>query len=281
MTLILTKEIKAYIIVINMEKHFHSVILLDKPAGPTSLECAERVRRIFSAKKSGHAGTLDPGATGVLIISLDEATKAMPVLMNLPKEYECAMHVHRDFSEQELREAVKSFVGKITQTPPVKSAVARKPRERDIYSFQILGVEGRDVSFRVSCQAGTYVRKLCSDLGEKMGTQAHVTSLMRTRAGPFSIKECVTLEQLKNSPEKYPIPLETVFSRIGVKKIFVKESSVRKILNGSPVLPEFMENSDKARKGEYVGIYSGSKLIALGLAARGKFMARTDRVFMG
>ena len=263
-----------------MERLFRSIILLDKPAGPTSLEAAETVRRIFSAKKSGHAGTLDPAATGILIIALDEATKAMPVLMNLPKEYEGVMHVHRDFSGSELREAVKSFTGKIIQKPPVRSAVSRQPRERDIYSFEIIGISGRDVSFRVKCQAGTYVRKLCSDIGERMATQAHMKSLRRTAAGPFSLKDCVTMERLERSPEKFIIPLEKAFQKIGVKRILVKESAVQSILNGSPVLKGFAEKTDPGiRKGEYAGIFSGKKLIALGVPTGGKSVAKTERIF--
>jgi H/ACA ribonucleoprotein complex subunit 4 len=262
-----------------MDKFIRSIILLDKPAGPASLECAEAVRRIFSARKAGHAGTLDPGTTGVLIIALDEATKAMPVLMNLTKEYEGVMHIHRDFSRGELMEAAKSFTGKIIQKPPVKSAVSRQPREREIYSFEITKISGRDVSFRVSCQAGTYIRKLCSDLGERMGMQAHMKSLRRIRAGPFSLKECVTLEKLEKSPEKFLVPIENIFQKIGVKKILVKKGAVQKILNGSPVLPGFVKKSDKARKGEHVGVFSGRKLIAIGMASEGRFAARTERVF--
>jgi H/ACA ribonucleoprotein complex subunit 4 len=261
-----------------METPFRSIILLDKPAGPTSLEAAERVRRVFSAKKSGHAGTLDPGASGILIIALDEATKAMPVLMHLPKEYEGVMHIHRDFSESELLEAAKSFTGKIVQRPPVISAVSRVPREREIYSFEILKISGRDVSFRVSCQAGTYIRKLCSDLGEKMDMQAHMKSLVRTRVGPFSLMECITLEILEKNPEKPLISIETALERIGVKKVHVKEGSVQKILNGSPVFPEHVQKADRFQKGEHVGIFSGSRLIALGVATGGKSVARTDRI---
>ena len=257
-----------------------SIALLDKPAGPTSLECAERVRKIYSAKKAGHAGTLDPQATGVLIIALDEAAKAMPVLMGLEKTYEAVMHVHRDFSEAELAEAAKYFVGKIMQTPPVKSAVARKPREREIYSFEILKISGRDVAFRVRCQAGTYIRKLCSDLGGKMGTQAHMLSLRRTRAGPFTIRECATLEQIRKNPGKSLIPLEKILERVGVRRIFIKPDSVRKILNGSPVFPQFAEKSDPGiLKDDYVGIFSGGKIIALGISTGGKSLARTDRIF--
>jgi H/ACA ribonucleoprotein complex subunit 4 len=262
-----------------MEKLFRCIILLDKPAGPTSLECAEKVRKIFSAKKSGHAGTLDPGATGVLIIALDEATKAMPVLMGLEKTYEGIMHIHKDFDQNELKEAVKSFTGKIIQKPPVRSAVSRIPRERDIYSFDITKISGRDASFRVRCQAGTYIRKLCSDIGEKVGKGAHMKSLIRTRIGPFSVKECVNLETLEKNPEKHIISLETTFQRIGIKRIFLKEGAARKILNGSPVFPDHVQKADRFQKGEHVGIFSGSKLIALGIVTGGKSIAKTDRVF--
>jgi len=262
-----------------MEKLFRSIILLDKPAGPTSLECAEKARKIFSAKKSGHAGTLDPGVTGVLVIALDEATKAMPVLMGLEKTYEGMMHIHKDFLESELRETVKSFTGKIIQKPPVRSAVSRAPRERDIYSFEIQKIQGRDASFRVRCQAGTYIRKLCSDIGEKMGTGAHMKSLIRTRAGPFSLKECVNLETLEKNPEKHLITMETTFQRIGIKRIFLKEGAARKILNGSPIFPDHVQKADRFQKGEQVGIFSGRKLIALGVATGGKSVARTDRIF--
>lgn len=262
-----------------MERLFRSIMLLDKPAGLTSLECAEKVRKIFSAKKSGHAGTLDPGATGALIIALDEATKAMPVLMGLEKTYEAVMHIHRDFDQNELKEAVKSFTGKIIQKPPVRSAVSRVPRERDIYSFEIHRIQGRDVSFRVRCQAGTYIRKLCSDIGEKMGSGAHMKSLIRTRIGPFSLKECVNLEALEKNPEKHLISLETAFQRIGIKRIFLKEYSARKILNGSPVFPDHVQKADRFQKGEQVGIFSGRKLIALGVTTGGKSIAKTDRIF--
>ncbi|MCX6814098.1 MAG: RNA-guided pseudouridylation complex pseudouridine synthase subunit Cbf5 [Candidatus Aenigmarchaeota archaeon] len=263
-----------------MEKLFRSIILLDKPSGPTSLECAEKVRKIFSAKKSGHAGTLDPAVTGVLIIALDEATKAMPVLICLEKTYEGVMHIHKDFDEKILRGTVKLFTGKIIQKPPVKSAVSRIPRERDIYSFEITKIQGRDAHFQVRCQAGTYIRKLCSDFGEKMGTGAHMKSLRRIKAGQFSVKDCVSLESLEKNPEKHLVSLETAFQRIGIKRIFVKEDSVRKILNGSPVLSSHIEKKDSGiQAGERIGIFSGQKLVALGVAKAKDSVARTERIF--
>lgn len=265
---------------------FRLIILLDKPAGSTSLECAEKIREIFDAKKSGHTGTLDPEVTGILIIALDEATKAMPLLMGLEKEYEGTMHIHKGFDRKTLEQTVKSFTGKIIQKPPVKSAVSRQPRERDIYSFEITGVSSRDISFRVRCQAGTYIRKLCSDIGEKMGTQAHMKSLRRMKAGPFSIGECSTLEELQKSPLKHTIPIEKALERVGIKKIFIKQEAARKILNGSPVLSDFIEKADKGiRKEERIGVFSDGKIIALAIAKedvsqgmKGS-VARTDRVF--
>jgi H/ACA ribonucleoprotein complex subunit 4 len=263
-----------------MQKRYKSIVLLDKPSGPTSLECAERAKKILGASKAGHAGTLDPKATGVLLIALDEATKAMPLLMGLEKEYEGVMHIHEDFSEKHLREVAEQFRGKITQTPPVRSAVSRKPRKREIYSFEITKISGRDVSFRVYFQAGTYIRKLCSDMGERMGSGAHMKSLNRVKTGPFSIEECATLEDIQASPGKHMISLENALERIGIKRILIKQGSIDKILNGSPVFPDYIEKSDKGIKsGEIVAVFSGEKVIALALANAGKSFARTDRVF--
>ncbi|MEM5812437.1 MAG: RNA-guided pseudouridylation complex pseudouridine synthase subunit Cbf5 [Candidatus Aenigmatarchaeota archaeon] len=264
-----------------MEKLYKSVILLDKPLGLTSLECSQKIREIFSAKKSGHAGTLDPNARGVLVVALDEATKAVPVFMGADKEYEGVMHIHRDFSEEEIEKAVNFFRGKIIQKPPVKSAVSRKPRIREVYSFDVKKVCGRDVYFHITCQAGTYIRKVCSDIGEKMGTRAHLKSLVRTRAGPFSIKECVSFEVIERNPCKCLVPLEKALERVGLKRVFVMEGFAGKIISGSPVFREYVEKSDKGmEKGEMVGVFSGERITALGSYVGGeRIVAKTERVF--
>jgi H/ACA ribonucleoprotein complex subunit 4 len=252
------------------------VVFVDKPAGITSFELTEQVKHTLGAGKAGHSGTLDMAVTGVMLIALEEAVKAMPVLVGLAKEYEGVMHVHKDVAAHEIEDACKSFLGKIIQIPPRKSAVKRAPREREIYSFEVLGTEGRDVRFRVLCQSGTYVRKLCSDIGEKLGCGAQMASLRRTRLGPFSIKECVRLEELKPGHVK---SLEKVLEETGLRKITVKESFADKIRNGLPLKDEWIEASDRGiNKGETIGLYSGKSIIALA-KYKERELAKVERVF--
>ncbi len=251
-------------------------VLVDKPAGITSFELVEQVKDILDIEKAGHSGTLDMTVTGVMLIAVNEATKAMPVLMGLEKEYEGVMHIHGDIEEPDLRKVCNSFVGKIVQTPPRRSAVKREPRQREIYSLDILNTNGRDVYFRVRCQSGTYIRKLCSDIGEKLGCGAHMTKLRRTRLGPFSISECIKLEHLS---EKNVKPLEEILERIGLKKIIIKEEFLEKVVNGVPLDEKWVERIDKnIEKGEIIGIYLRGEIIALG-KYKEKKLAKIDRVF--
>jgi len=252
------------------------IVFVDKPAGITSFELVEKVKTILGVKKAGHSGTLDMGVTGVMLVALNESTKAMPVLVGLDKEYEGVMQVHGDIGDSELKDVCKSFVGKITQIPPRKSAVKREPREREIYSFEILKIESRNVHFRVSCQSGTYIRKLCSDIGEKLGCGAHMAKLRRTKLGPFPIDECVRLEKMKPEHVK---SLEEVLDRIGIRKIAVKNEFLEKIMNGMPLEEEWIEKSDKdIKKGEIIGLYGENDIIALATYKERK-VAKIERVF--
>jgi H/ACA ribonucleoprotein complex subunit 4 len=260
-----------------MKKAFKKgIVFVDKPAGITSFELVEKVREILGIRKAGHSGTLDMAVTGFMLVALEEAVKAMPLLSGLDKEYEGITQVHGDPGDSKIREACRSFVGNIIQTPPRRSAVKREPREREIYSLDITRIKGRNVEFRVRCQAGTYIRKLCSDIGEKLGCGAHMIRLRRIGLGPFSIDECAALDKLMKSDAK---PLEEVLERIGIKKIFIKDDFVGKIRNGLPVRDEWAEKTDKdINKGELIGIYSGKEIIAIARYME-KELARTDRVF--
>jgi len=120
-----------------------SIIVVDKHSGPTSHQITAWIRDIFELKHCGHAGTLDPAVTGVLPVALENATKLMPVLMGMDKEYVGVMHLHKEVPEELLRDAVLKFIGKIIQVPPVKSAVARRAREREIKFFDIVEIEAR------------------------------------------------------------------------------------------------------------------------------------------
>ena len=146
----------------------YGIINVDKPKGPTSHQVADYVKQILNIEKAGHSGTLDPQVTGVQPIGLGKATRIMEFLLTAPKEYVCIMHLHKKVPEAEIQNAIELFRGKIQQLPPQKSSIKRQLREREIYEFEILEIKGKDVLFRVRCQAGTYIRKLVHDLGQTL-----------------------------------------------------------------------------------------------------------------
>ncbi len=278
-----------------------SVIVVDKHSGPTSHQITAWVGNIFNVEKTGHAGTLDPGVTGVLPVALGNATKTMPVLMGMPKEYVGIMRLHSDVPEDLLRKTiVENFIGKIQQTPPVKSAVARRQREREIYFFDIIEIDKRNVLFDVKCEAGTYIRKLCHDIGESLGVGSHMTALRRTKAGPFEEKDAVSLVGIKDAYEFWKggdekrlreILIPTEYAILHVKRIFVKDSAVDAICHGAPVYASGVTRiQDGIVRGETVAVYTlKEELIALGIAkktskemlkAKKGTVVRTDRVFM-
>ncbi len=140
----------------------YGVVNINKPQGPTSHQVSDYVQKILSITKAGHSGTLDPHVHGVLPIALGRATKVVQALLKSGKEYVGIMHLHRDISEEQLNQTIKKyFTGKIRQLPPIKSSVKRQERTREIYYFDILEKNEKDVLFIVGCQAGTYIRKLC------------------------------------------------------------------------------------------------------------------------
>ena len=223
----------------------HGIINLDKPSGPTSHEIDLWVKDIMHVKKTGHGGTLDPKVTGVLPVALNAATKALQLLLLSPKEYICLMHLHTKVDEDRIHEVLEEFTGKIYQLPPIKSAVKREVRTRNIYAIKLLQIrDNQDVLFRVECEAGTYIRKLCHDIGAVLGCGAHMAELRRTMAGAF--KEDDTLTTLQDLTDAYyyyehdndesylrsiiqPIEYAARF----IKKIYVKDSAVDAISHGA------------------------------------------------
>ena len=159
------------------------LINLDKPIGPTSHQVTAWVREILGVEKIGHGGTLDPKVSGVLPIATGKATKATDLVLRSDKEYVCMMTLHRDKDEAAVRIVLATFLGDIYQLPPVRAAVKRQMRVRNVHSIKVLEIVGRDVLFRVNCDAGTYIRTLCVDVGEALGIGAHMEDLRRTRSG--------------------------------------------------------------------------------------------------
>jgi len=209
------------------------LLIVDKPEGITSLEAVREVKRRFHVKKAGHIGTLDPFATGILPIAINEGTKLVPFLEEEPKEYEAVMKLGEETSTDDLTGEVISkkllediptglihsvfhtFLGKVHQIPPLFSAVKlqgrplyrlarkgieieRKERLVEIFGIQVEGIDLPLVRFKASCSKGTYIRALGRDIGSKIGCGAHLISLRRLRSGPFTIKQAISWKTLKH-----------------------------------------------------------------------------------
>jgi H/ACA ribonucleoprotein complex subunit 4 len=220
------------------------VINLDKPPGPTSHEVVSWVKGILSIKRAGHSGTLDPRVTGVLPMMLGDATRLVRVLLLSGKEYVCVLRLHADVPEKEVRHVLEEFTGTIYQRPPLVSAVKRQVRKRTIYYIKFLEIAGRDVLFIVGSEAGTYIRKLCHDIGEALGCGAHMYELRRTKSGPFREDDSlITLHTLKDACEiwketgnegplrKCIYPME--YALRDLPEIIIKDSAVDALARGA------------------------------------------------
>jgi tRNA pseudouridine55 synthase len=213
-------------------------ILVDKPAGPTSHDVVDAIRRKFGIKKVGHCGTLDPNATGLLIIVLGRGTKLSERLMGDDKVYEGTIKFGEETDSydsdgeltaslpvplltlEQLNEEAALFIGDQMQMPPMVSAikkngvplyklarkgieVEREPRLIHIYNFRFTDYTEPLGQFRVACTKGTYIRSIAHDLGQKLGCGAHLTTLRRSASGRFDVKDALTLDAvLKLSPEE-------------------------------------------------------------------------------
>ncbi len=252
------------------------LIILDKPSGPTSHQVVAWVKEIFSIKKAGHSGTLDPKVTGVLPIGLMDSTKILTILLSSGKEYVTYMKLHSDASRERLDEALNYFRGEIYQTPPIKSSVKRQLRKRNIYGIEVLEIDDRNVLFTVDCEAGTYIRKLCHDLGLVLGCGAHMKELRRTRAGPFNENLCIGLHDLRDAYEFFREdgdetalrrlihPLEKGVEHLG--KIWVRDNAVDAICHGANVYaPGISKLEGNIQVNDDVAVFSlKDELIALG-----------------
>jgi len=237
---------------------------LDKPQGPTSHQVTAWVKDILEVKKAGHGGTLDPRVTGVLPIATGRATRALDALLEGDKEYVGVMRLHQDVSRSKLTEIISLFKGPIYQTPPLRAAVKRVRRVREIYDLELLEVEGRDVLFRVRCQSGTYVRTLCVDIGEALGVGAHLQDLRRTRTASFTEEESCTLLDLKdayvfwveNGDEgirEFVKPMERLLDHL--PKIYVKDTAVDALCHGADLaVPGVIEVRGEVHRGTRVAL---------------------------
>ncbi len=254
------------------------VILLDKPSGPTSHQVAAWVKDILGLEKAGHGGTLDPKVTGLLPITLGRATNAVKTLLLGGKEYVGIMKLHADIPKKDIEEILIEFTGKIYQLPPVRSAVKRELRIREIYYLEPLEIEKRSVLFKVGCEAGTYIRTLCHDIGDALGCGAHMQELRRTKIASFSEEEAVNLHDLKDAfvfftedgeeeeLRKIILPYERLLDHI--PKIMVKDSAVDALCHGANLaIPGIVElDPDITKNQEVAFITRKDEGIALGIS---------------
>ena len=219
-----------------MRMGINGLLIVDKPEGMTSLSVVREVKRRFHIEKAGHIGTLDPFATGVLPIVINEGTKLVPFLREEPKEYEAVLKLGEETTTDDLTgevfyrktwEAIPSemipavfqtFQGRIQQIPPMYSAVKvqgkplyqlarkgievdRKEREVEVLDIQVQDISLPQVRFKVSCSKGTYIRALGRDIGRKLGCGAHLLHLRRIRSGSFTIKQSIPWKSLRDLSE--------------------------------------------------------------------------------
>ncbi len=227
-------------------KEIDGVLLVDKPGDHTSHDVVARLRRKLNMKRIGHAGTLDPMATGLMILLIGKATKISQYLISLDKEYEGTIELGKvtdsqdadgevletrpvpPLTEAEIRTAMNSFLGDQYQMPPMYSAIKidgvplyknarkgveieREPRFIRVASFELTGLAMPRFNFKLRCSKGTYVRTIAHDLGNKLGCGAHLAALRRTATDKFKIGDALTLDQIEALPvteiEKRLIPI--------------------------------------------------------------------------
>ncbi len=281
------------------ERIHNGVIVLDKPAGPTSHQVSAYAQQILGIDKAGHSGTLDPQVTGVLVTGLGEATKVVHHLLVSGKQYVCVMHIHAPVEEYALRKVLQDFTGKIMQMPPVKSAVKRQLRERTIYQVKIIEILGQDVLFSMDCQAGTYVRKFCHDIGQALGCGAHMAMLRRTRVADFTEAQAVSLQDLTDAlvhakagePTallKMIMPVEAAVAHL--PQIVILDSAINALTHGVQLkMPGIVAYDDSIKQGQLVRVMTlKGELVLTGAALRdaAAFTAtngmavKTERVYL-
>ena len=217
------------------EKDMDGIILIDKPLGYTSHDIVGKVRRVLHTKKVGHCGTLDPEASGVLVVCVNKATKALQFLTSEDKHYIATIKLgistdtydmtgtiqnqapyRYDVSQAQLDHVLTEFQGKQKQIPPIYSAIkvngkklyeyARageaveiQPRDIEIYSIECVSFKEDEIQIQVHCSKGTYIRSLCVDIACALGYPGCMSALKRTQSGPFKLEDCVSLEALENN----------------------------------------------------------------------------------
>lgn len=282
-------------------KQVDGVLLLDKPLGMTSNDALQKARRLFSAAKGGHTGTLDPLATGLLPLCFGEATKFSADLLDADKTYEAVLKLGVttdsgdaegqvtatavvDVRKEQLSEVLAQFVGDIQQIPPMHSAlkrngrplyelarkgieVEREPRTVTIYAIDSLDFAGDSLTIRVACSKGTYIRVLAADIGNALGCGAHLAGLRRTVVGDIQLGNSITLAELESLDEaarmERLLPVDALLQSLPV--VLVEGAEAERFSHGNPVsLPAGLTGK--------IRVYAEGRLIGVGEPGHGDLL---------
>lgn len=278
----------------------NGIILIDKPQDWTSHDVVAKLRGILHERRIGHSGTLDPLATGLLVVFVGRATRAVEFAEADSKEYIAGLRLGLSTDTQDIsgnviaecsdlpdegavRRAVNSFIGDIEQIPPMYSAikiggkklyelarkgqsVERAPRKITVLSIEIIGREGGDYLLKIACSKGTYVRTLCNDIGASLGCGACMSSLRRISAGAFSVESAHSIDEVENAANEgqlvdITLPVDTLFSALPELK--VPESTANRLKTGNII-------KISAADGDY-RVYSDSgEFLLVGKVENGK-----------
>ncbi len=240
------------------------VVNLDKPPGPSAHQVAGWVRDMAGVDRAAHAGTLDPKVTGCLPTMLGDATRLAPVFLEGRKEYIAVLELH-GAPPADLPDVLATFEGEIYQKPPRKSAVSRRLRTRRVHTLDHLETRDRQVLLRIECASGTYVRKLCHDLGLALGTGAHMGDLRRSATDPFDDCDLTTLQDLADAlafaedGDEEPLrevvaPAERILT--GLPAVTVAPSAAEQVATGAPVYAPGVLDADDAPKDALVACFT-------------------------
>ena len=295
------------------------IVSVNKPKDISSHDAVRKVKKILHAKKAGHTGTLDPMATGLLIICTNRATRLADYFSSLHKEYRAIMKLGEATDTQDacgrvvtkedasnidsdrIKRAVNSFKGRMLQLPPMFSAlkhqgkplyklarkgieIERKPREVNIYQIELLDINIPYVEFKAICSKGTYIRTLCDDIGKKLGVGAHLFELERTAVGQFCLSESLTIEELK-SVDMEKLNCKGIYTKDNalswMPELKIEMSLVKSIKNGVPIEVSRLSGiSDEIKSARGIRIKSpGDELIAVASYRADKDTIKMDVVF--
>lgn len=266
------------------------IIVINKSKNCTSHDVVRKAKKILN-EKVGHTGTLDPNATGVLPLLVGKGTQISKYLINHDKTYEAVLKLGEktdtadvegqvietkeinpsNLEKENIEKILKTLIGKQEQIPPIYSAIkvngkklyeyARhgekvevEPRKIEIYELELIKIEDKEITYKVHCSKGTYIRTLCEKIAEKLETVGYMKELKRTQVGEFKIEDAITIEELENNTEKYFITIEKYFENN--KKIDLNEKKLQLFLNGVQLTHDLEDAIYR--------IYSNEKFIGIG-----------------